>query len=129
MSTVYTNIEVGPFKYAKETGLVALSRYVHDGSVAVMVVSKSGEMLMKASVIPTGVKQVPEGHVYLKTWSENEGVASAFIDRGLLYETDRFAPCGHEIAGLYGFAGELAKAVEDMPSYTDFMNEMKETEL
>ena len=123
---IHTDIIAGPFKYSPK-GRIALSRYVADGSVAILVQDpETGEPLLTASVLPHGFSP-PEGHVYIKAWSENEGCDDAFERAGLVEATEGLAPCGYEAATLYRMTGDLAKWLERLPSATDFHNALSDS--
>lgn len=55
-----------------EPVVVRKSRYMADQSIALML-TQDGEAVLTATVCLMG-KKPPEGHVWIKDWSENEGV-------------------------------------------------------
>ena len=44
--------------------------------------------------------QPPDGHVFIKDWSENEGICQCLIDAGVIEHTGHFEPAGFVQADL-----------------------------
>lgn len=51
----------------------------------------------------------PEGHVYIKTWSENTGMLGFLVQNGIVEDTGKRVPCG-------GYDAEAALAKKG-PNY------------
>lgn len=62
---------------------VVLGKYA-EGSLAVSLVSKSGEPIATLSVWFPESKELPPSHFYLKDWSENHEIAVDAIAGGLI---------------------------------------------
>lgn len=80
------SILVKDFKtqYANEPhALVHLSWYVTTHVPAIVVTTMDGMPLMKATVNHSGILP-PENCVWLKEYAENEGIADALIDGGII---------------------------------------------
>jgi hypothetical protein len=69
-------------KYIKGTSTVSILQYANDRS-AIQLNDPNGFPMAKASVnLPD--EPCPEGHCYLKTYSENEGIAEDLIAGGIV---------------------------------------------
>lgn len=67
-----------------------------DGSTAIVLTSPHGEPLMTATTCLAAYGETPEpGHVFLKTWSENEGIYEALLSAGVIGEFTRVIPAGY----------------------------------
>ena len=86
-------------KYAP-AGYIQKARYREDNSVALLATDDHGQRLYTATVWLPVKPQI--NCVWIKTWSENEGVLEALIDSKLVFPTGRI----HEV-NKYG-----SKAVE-----------------
>lgn len=83
-------------------------RYVEDDSVAILLYEIGNEQLaFKATVCMVEIgTSPPDGHVWLKGWSANEGVPEALHAAGIVELTGETAPAGHAVAQL----GKLTEA-------------------
>ena len=79
-------------KYVNETVLLDFGKY-GDGSTAIQVISLDGEPIAKATVC-LDIKP-PEGFVFLKGWSENEGIPEALVKAKVVELTGRMIPTGY----------------------------------
>lgn len=74
------------------SGVVRFGEYAFGGT-AMRVFSEGGEPLYTATVCMEG-HELPDTEVWIKDWSENEGVAQAFVDAGIITLTGRRVPAG-----------------------------------
>ena len=82
-------------KYLDDEVVFWRTSYV-DGSTAIVLTSPDGEPLMTATVCLAAYGDTPEpGHVFLKTWSENEGIYEALLAAGVIGEFTRVIPAGY----------------------------------
>ncbi len=70
-----------------------LFRKYGDGSPAIQGTSLDGEPLFTATVALD--KKPTDGHVFLKGWSENEGIPEALVEAGVVELTGRKVPTGY----------------------------------
>jgi len=79
-------------KYVNET--VNLSfKFYGNGSTAITGTSLQGEPLFTATI---ALDEIPQpGHIFLKGWSENEGIPSALVSAGIVELTGRTIPTGY----------------------------------
>lgn len=83
-------------KYCNEDVELKLGVY-GDGSLAMKGFSLYGEPMFKATVCVEG--EVPsEGCVFLKGWSENEGIVECLVKAGIVELTKRVMPIGFCVA-------------------------------
>lgn len=79
-------------KYCDEEVELSFGCY-GDGSTAIQGKSLLGEPIFTATV---ALDEKPkEGHVFLKGWSENEGVPDALVKAGIVQLTGRKIPTGY----------------------------------
>lgn len=83
-----------------------LSQYI-DGSPALYAVIDGWEPLLKASV---AIEEKPApGHVWVKTWAENEGLLPVLIKHGILEkQTGRVREVGYGVAIEAKLSGAFA---------------------
>lgn len=88
-------IKVQPFGYCDFETTIHKTTYVQTGDVALVGrVHDTGEPAYTASVCIPDDKPQP-GCVWIKTWSENEGILDALLEAGVISETTgRFARTG-----------------------------------
>ena len=66
-----------------------------DGSLALMLYLNDGEQLSKVSVnLPDGTPRPATNCVWVKTWSENEGMVEQLVEKGVLTLTGRETDVG-----------------------------------
>lgn len=82
----------------EEMALHKIGEY-RDGSTALEIIDKNGEEYATATVCIPGT-DVPEGHVLIKDWSENEGVLQSLINAGIVGQPVRNVPSGFVTAQL-----------------------------
>jgi uncharacterized protein YdgA (DUF945 family) len=91
-------------KYLNHTGTVEKMQY-GDGSLALTFTSLDGEPLSTLSVNLQAYGIVaPEGHVYVKNYAEDEGLAAALVAAGVASDTGMLAEFGP-----YGTTATLMK--------------------
>lgn len=79
-------------KFIKGEVELQLGKY-QNGSVAIQAFSLYGEPEFKATV---ALDEIPQkGHVFLKGWSENEGIPTALVKAGIVELTSRKIPTGY----------------------------------
>lgn len=70
-------------------------RYIHNDSVCLrLVAADSGELLCVATTMIAGYDPAP-GCVFIKNWSENEGVYEALFAAGVVGPIIRKIPAGY----------------------------------
>lgn len=80
-------------KYTDEDVLLDLDRRYGNGSRAITATTLQGEPLFTATVALD--EMPPKGHVFLKGWSENEGIPEALVKAGIVELTGRTIPTGY----------------------------------
>ncbi|QGJ90091.1 hypothetical protein HWC80_gp051 [Mycobacterium phage Indlulamithi] len=82
-------------KYVREDHALLKSNVYVDGSKMIQVFSAIGEPLLTATVCLEAYGEKPdEGNVFIKTWSENEGVFEALHKAGVIGNAVRMIPVG-----------------------------------
>lgn len=79
-------------KFVNEDVLLSFANY-GDGSVAIQAVSLGREPMFTATVCID--EPAKKGHVFLKDWSENEGIPDALVKAGIVELTGRTVPTGY----------------------------------
>lgn len=92
-------------KYCNEKVELVFGHYA-DGSPAIQGISLHGEPIFTATVALDEIP--PDNHVFLKGWSENEGVPESLAKAGIIELTGRKIPTGFCEA-------EEAKLLIDLP--------------
>lgn len=80
-------------KYIFENCHVVQGQY-RDGSLALRLVSDYGEPVCIPTVWVEGYVPPTELHVLIKDWSENEGIAGALVDAGVIKLTGKTIKTG-----------------------------------
>ena len=88
-------LTIGPTKYSRG-GAVAFGWY-GSGELAIQVLNADGEreLVATVSLLPYGAPDPGRHGVWLKDWSENEGVADALVQAGIVRLTGRTHPTGY----------------------------------
>lgn len=88
-------LRVGPATYAKG-GYVRFGRYP-SGEIAMEIFDEVGEpqCVATVSLVPYGAPHPGEHGVWLKGYSENDGVPKALVDAGIVTLTGRRFPSGY----------------------------------
>ena len=81
-------------KHIKGTVDLKLGKYMLDNSIAIHCFSLDGEPLFTATVCIQDEKP-PDGFVFLKGWSESEGIPEALEKAGIVRLTGRTIPTGY----------------------------------
>lgn len=94
-------MKIGPTKYGSG-GTVLFGRY-RSGETAILIKNAPNAPELKATVsmVPYGAPNPGKHGVYIKNWSENEGVAEALVAAGVITLTGKTFPTGHTEA-LHG---------------------------
>ena len=83
----------GTFADENELMDVRMTKYQSTDRTALLITSKSGDPQFTATVnMPT--EEIADDHVFLKGWSENEGLPEALEAAGLVKLTGRKCPAG-----------------------------------
>lgn len=86
-------------KYIDEKGCTVQKFTYTNGRIALQLVSSAGEPLCTASVnLPDD--ECPPDHVFIKNWSENEGVLEELIGHGVISESVGSVRTGFVTAAL-----------------------------
>lgn len=88
-------ISVGRTKHSRG-GYIQFATY-ENGGTAMRCIADNGEPQFVATVNMAGHK-LPPNEVWIKNWSENEGVAKAFEVAGIIKLTGRSVPAGFATA-------------------------------
>ena len=84
-------------KYGTYPGCSIRKRFYGNGAPAWEIIDDCGVVAcatVNLDMIP------PEGYLYIKNWSENEGVLPSLIEAGLVRDTGTRAPTGYVEAAL-----------------------------
>lgn len=103
-----TSLKVGPAKFCRG-GNIAVAFY-SNGEPALVIVSANGEREAVVTVCLDAPIIGPE-KVWLKGWSENEGIPGAMEKAGLVKLTGEVWPTGHAYALEAEVLPELAKEI------------------
>lgn len=94
-------------------GDIAFSHYMETGETSITVLAPDGSRELVATVCPLNSPPAGPDEVWLKGWSENEGVPEALVAAGVVVLVDdRFAPCGREVAVLGKLTPAALEALE-----------------
>ena len=89
----------GPVRFHGIICEARFERYTHGGGLAIQLVDPGDECpVATATVNPT--TRVPEGHVAVKDWSENEGILAALVAARIVRDTGMRISCGYTSAAL-----------------------------
>lgn len=102
-------MQVGPTKYGP-AGIAHFTQY-QAGGTAIQVTAEDGEPLYRATVFLEG-HPLPPREVWIKDWSENEGVASALEKAGIIKLTGREQPVNFVKAKHAELTPEAAKHLD-----------------
>lgn len=89
-------MKIGNTKYS-EGGHVRLTNYEADNSPAILILDDNGQVQIKATTLLND-DIASEGCVFLKGWSENEGVIQALVNAGVVELTGRKVRAGYSFA-------------------------------
>jgi hypothetical protein len=99
---------LGRTKWSKTETDLRAGRYAN-GSLALYTIDGEGEVALKLTVNLEGVAPVPpEGHVWLKGWSENKGVPQAVETAGIAELTGLRFKVNHD---AYAELAKLSPAI------------------
>lgn len=105
-----TQLKVGPAKFSR-AGYVKFTRYPFNGETAIRIFSEDGEPEATATV---ALEHAPNASgrngVWLKGWSENEGIPAALERAGIVKLTGETHPTGF-CEALFGELTPVALAV------------------
>ena len=86
-------------KFHEWSCVPSFPRYRQGGGVAIELLdAEDGCPVATATINPT--TPIPEGHVAVKTWSENAGILEALVAARIVEDTGRRIPCGYTSAAL-----------------------------
>lgn len=85
-------------QFKKWSCFVEYAHYVDNQRPALLLrLMETGEPVVKATVnLPD--ESVAEKEVFIKDYSENEGILRALVGAGIIEDTGRTVPCGREVA-------------------------------
>ena len=94
---------------------LVLGTYADDGSIAMMFVDEVQQPVLTATVClsGSGAPETPENHVWLKTWSENDGVDDWLEDANIVSLTGKVHPCGYAVAELAELGDTVKQILND----------------
>jgi len=95
------NLKVGPAKHFTE-GLVEFAQYVNGETAILIIHPDTGARLAVATVNLEGLGApvTTPDYVWLKGWSENEGIPEVLEEAGILKRTGEVFPAGFVHAEL-----------------------------
>lgn len=87
-------MKVGPAKYT-QAGDIEFAAY-SNGHTAIMIMAESGDRECVATVNLDGLGAPEPGcdQVWIKTWSENQGIEAALVSSGVVTLTGKRFNCG-----------------------------------
>jgi len=99
-------LTIGPTKYSRG-GRIKFGWY-GSGEIAMRVVNSAGEreLVATVSVVPYGAPDPGRHGVWIKDWSENEGVADALVKAGIVRLTGQT----HSTGFVQALHAQLTKA-------------------
>lgn len=114
LETTNPPVNVGPTKFGN-TGQVYVGRYA-DGMLALVLLDpETGEQLLCATVcMADTATYTSKRHVWLKVWSENEGIEEALVKAGVLTLTGRTTPAGFVSAYEGKLTDDFTKALPEV---------------
>lgn len=95
-------------KYLKGKVKLVFGRY-GNGRTAIMLQDPHTEEPMATATVNLPEAQIAAGHVFLKGWSENEGIPEALEKAGVVKLTGDFVPTGFT-------AADVAKLLVEVPA-------------
>lgn len=100
-------LSIGKTKYSKG-GNIRFAKYECNQIAMFIVDPETGEVQAKATV---AIPEAPllGNHVWIKDWSENEGMFNALIDANIITNTFEHYPCGHVFARQGRLTGKAIK--------------------
>ena len=91
-------LTVGPWRHP---GVIAWSHYAETGENSIRIVSEDGEPIAVATAcLHPPAPRAPERMVWLKGWSENDGLPQALEHSGVVELLPVYHPTGHVQAQL-----------------------------
>lgn len=86
-------------KYAGEETVTIRQAQYGDGSIALQLLDETGQPVVVPTVNLEAYNEHPmPGHVFIKNWSENEGVLESLIEAGVISNPVREVPSGFATA-------------------------------
>lgn len=73
-------------QFKEWTGKIEKGRY-GDGSIALKLVDTNDGSQIAIATVSVPNRYPPEGHVFVKNWSENEGMVAALESAGVVHDT------------------------------------------
>ena len=92
------DLKVGPAKYSRG-GSIQFAYYGNGETAITIIRNGERESVATVNLEDYGVA-APEGHVWLKGWSENEGIPEALAEAGIVTLTGKTVPAGYATAEL-----------------------------
>lgn len=107
----HTSIIIPPFGFLDSPAIVALSQYMLDGGTAIVLLDEKTHERELTATVALPYSERPEGHIWLKDWSENVGVPAALVAAGVVELTERTASCGFCAAVGAKFTSSFLKSL------------------
>ncbi len=95
-------MKVGPTPYCSTGGVINWSHYAESGETAILLVAEdTREPLLHMTVAPHPPnRRAGPDEVWLRDWSEAQGVPEALVEAGVVVLTGELAPLGRVQARL-----------------------------
>lgn len=113
MSSVAESLKVGPSRFS-QGGEVVFHKYESGGGFAIQVYGEDG--LQYTATVNLAGKNPGQYGVWLKDWSENEGVVDALVKAGVVELTGETAQAGFAVA-KHAVLTERARRIADDMAY------------
>ncbi len=86
--------------------------HYHDGTIALRI-DRHGEPQTTATVCISHTEELPDdGNVFIKNWSENEGIMKALIEAGVIEPAIRKVRTGYTFAFECPLTHEMKKEIQ-----------------
>lgn len=114
-------IRIEPCAFLPEGGIVEFGRY-GSGELALYVttvpedeeIGDGGvdtQCVVTVSLVPYGAAMPPPGCVWIKTWSENEGIRNMLVEAGIAFDVGPRFPTGFVEAELWELTARVQERV------------------
>lgn len=77
-------MKIGPWPAWPHGGVVDWSHYAMTGATSIEIIGEDGDRLAVATVCPDSNVLTPDGHVWLRSWNECEGLPDALERAGVV---------------------------------------------
>ena len=90
-------------KFKKWDCVIKLGKYSNNG-LAIQLVNEIGVIAVASVNLPQYL--LTKNQVFIKDWSENEGMLKALVDVGIVKDTGKTKPTGRVVANLCEYIGD-----------------------